>query len=147
VTRCLLALAAQATVFWLLLAALGPGQVAWRTWMVLHALLALALLAVYAVPWPAARWGAGRWLAVAFYAAFLSAFFAGADAGLDALQGTRPARAAPWPALGGLALWQLLFPGIFSLAAGGPQRCSITPSIGSAASFQGARLIMSRVSE
>jgi hypothetical protein len=118
-SRRLLALAVQALVFWLLLAALGPGMVAWPTWLVLHALLALALLTLTLAPWPAARWGAGRWLAVAFYAALLSAFFAGADAGLDALHGAQRSRAAPWPALGGLALWQVLFPGVFSLAAGG----------------------------
>jgi hypothetical protein len=119
VKRHLLALAVQASVFWLPLAALGPGHVAWRTWMVLHAMLALALLALCMTPGPIARWGASRWLAMALYAALLSAFFAGADAGLDALQGTRPARAVPWPALGGLELWQLLCPGVVSLAAGG----------------------------
>lgn len=108
----------QAAVFWLVLAGLGLGAVGVSTWASLHGVMAMALLVLRVAPWAAARWRAGTWMAVAFYAAFLAAFFAGADFGLDALHGVQGRRARMGSELGGLALWQLLCPGLFSLALG-----------------------------
>ncbi len=122
-TRRVLVLAVQAAVFWLVLAGLGLGAVGVSTWASLHGALAMALLVLRVAPWSAARWRARTWVAVAFYAAFLAAFFAGADYGLDALHGVQRRRAQMGSELGGLALWQLLCPGIFSLALGALVDC------------------------
>ena len=122
-TRRVLGLAVQAAVFWLVLAGLGFGAVGVGLWASLHGLLAIALLVLRVAPWSAARWRARTWMVVAFYAAFLAAFFAGADFGLDALHGTQRQRAQMESVLGGLALWQLLCPGIFSLALGALVDC------------------------
>lgn len=118
-----LGLAVQAVVFWLVLAGLGFGAVGIGTWASLHGVLAMALLALRMAPRPAARWRAGTWMAVAFYAVFLAAFFAGAELGLDALHGVQRRRAQVGSELGGLALWQLLCPGLFSLALGALVDC------------------------
>ena len=117
-TKGVLGLAVQAVVFWLVLAGLGLDTVGVGTWASLHGVMAMALLVLRIAPWSAARWRAGAWKAVAFYAAFLAAFFAGADFGLDALHGAQRRRAQMGSELGGLALWQLLCPGLFSLALG-----------------------------
>lgn len=122
-TGCLLGLAVQAAVFWLVLAGLGLGAIGASTWASLHGALAVALLVLRMAPWSAARWRAGTWMAVAFYAFFLAAFFAGAELGLDALHGLQRRRAQMGPELGGLALWQLLCPGLFSLALGALVDC------------------------
>ncbi len=121
VPRVVLALAVQALVFWLVLAALGYGVVAGPTWVVLHLLMAIGLVALLAAPKATAgstRWRARSWLAIAFYAAFLAAFLAGANFALDALHGAHRQRTGMVPHLGGLALWQVLCPGVFSLALG-----------------------------
>ena len=119
----MLGLAVQAAVFWLVLAGLGLGAVGVSTWASLHGVLAMALLVLCVAPWSEARWRTGTWMAVAFYAAFLAAFFAGADLGLDALHGVQRRRAQTGSELGGLALWQLLCPGLFSLALGALVDC------------------------
>jgi hypothetical protein len=118
-----LGLAVQASVFWLVLAGLGLGAVGVSTWASLHGVLAMALLVLRMAPWSEARWRAGTWMVVAFYAAFLAAFFAGADFGLDALHGVQRRRGQMGSELGGLALWQLLCPGLFSLALGALADC------------------------
>ena len=127
----MLGLAVQAAVFWLVLAGLGLGAVGVSTWARLHGVLAMALLLLRVAPGSTARWRAGTWMAVAFYAAFLAAFFAGADFGLDALHGVQGRRAQVGSELGGLALWQLLCPGLFSLALGAlvDGLCSQEPAI------------------
>ncbi len=88
-----LSLAVQAVVFWLVLAALGFGLVDGRTWATLHVVVALGILGLRTAPCPASRWRARTWLVIAFYAAFLAAFFAGANFGLDALHGVHRRRA------------------------------------------------------
>lgn len=121
-----LSLAVQAVVFWLVLAALGFGLVEGRTWAVLHGVVALGLLALRTAPCPASRWRAKTWLVIAFYAAFLAAFFAGANFALDALHGVNRRRAEIGLDLEGLALWQFLCPGVFSLAVGALADCFCT---------------------
>lgn len=129
--RRVLGLAVQASVFWLVLAGLGLGAVGVSTWANLHGVMAITLLVLRVAPWSEARWPAGTWMAVAFYAAFLAAFFAGAELGLDALHGAQRRTAQRGSELGGLALWQLLCPGLFSLALGAlvDCRCSEAPAI------------------
>lgn len=122
-TRRVLGLAVQGSVFWLVLAGLGLGAVGVSIWASLHGVLAMALLWLRVAPWSAARWRAGTWMAVAFYAAFLAAFFAGAELGLDALHGAQRRRVQVGSERGGLALWQLLCPGLFSLALGALVDC------------------------
>jgi hypothetical protein len=119
ISRHLLALAVQASTFWLVLSVVGPGLVDVRYWLVLHFVLACGLVVLAVAPSPAAQWGASTWLAVAFYAAFLAAFFAGAQFGLDALHGVQRRRYEP----AGFALWQFLCPGVFSLALGALSNC------------------------
>jgi hypothetical protein len=119
----MLGLAVQAAVFWLVLAGFGLGKVGVGTWASVHGVMAMGLLVLRMAPWSEARWRAGTWKAVAFYAAFLAAFFAGADFGLDALHGAQRRRAQMGSELGGLALWQLLCPGLFSLALGAMVDC------------------------
>lgn len=119
----MLGLAVQAAVFWMVLAGLGLGAVGIGTWASLHGVLAIALWVLRVAPWSAARWRAGTWTAAAFYAVFLAAFFAGADMGLDALHGVQRRRAQVGSELGGLALWQLLCPGLFSLSLGALVDC------------------------
>jgi hypothetical protein len=122
-TRRVLGLAVQAAVFWLVLAGLGLGAVSASTWASLHGVLAIALLVLRVAPGSAARWRARTSMAVAFYAAFLAAFFAGADFGLDALHGLQRRQSQMGSELFGLALWQLLCPGVFSLALGALVDC------------------------
>jgi hypothetical protein len=120
--RLLPALAVQAAVFWGVLALLGQGAVATPAWCVLHAVLAAVLCGCVLWPWrwasarQLARIGPRRWLWIAFYALFLALFFAAADIGLDALHGVQRKRPEIAAQLGGLALWQLLCPGVFSVA-------------------------------
>lgn len=113
-----LTLVVQGLVFWTVLAAIGPGAVAGETWLVLHAVLAIALVLLHSRPGPTAHWNARTWLVVALYAMFLAAIFAGANFALDALHGIDRPRAEVAAHLGGLELWQALCPGIFSLAVG-----------------------------
>ena len=112
------ALVAQAAVFWLTLAPLGPGMVSDRTWLALHALLAFTLVAIQSAPAAARVVSARTWVAVAFYSAFFAACFAGANFALDALHGAHRPKADMAAFWGGLELWQFLFPGVFSLALG-----------------------------
>ena len=54
---------------------------------------------------------------------FRSAFFAGVDLALDALHGAQRRHADIASDVGGLALWQVLCPGVFSFAAGALAGC------------------------
>ena len=116
--RLALALMVQAAVFLEVLAALGPGRTGAPTWAALQLVLAGGLVALRMAPCAATQWSARRWLAIAFYATFFAAFFAGANFALDALHGAQRQRADIASHLGGLELWQLLCPGLFSFAAG-----------------------------
>ncbi len=114
-----------------MLAGLGLGTVGVSTWASLHGVLAIAQLVLRVAPWSAARWRAGTWMAVAFYAVFLAAFFAGTELGLDALHRVQRRQAQTGFELGGVTLWQLLCPGLFSLALRAlvDCRCSEPPAI------------------
>lgn len=125
-----LALAAQALAFWTVRVLLGPGGVGSGSWLALHALLAFGLVLLHALPAVATRWTARNWLAVVFYALYFAALFAGANFALDALHGAERPQAEVAPLLGGLELWQVLCPGVFSLAVGAmagclPRRCNV----------------------
>jgi hypothetical protein len=112
------ALSFQALAFWSVLLALSQGSVGVGAWLALHGLLALGLIALNTVPCAPARWPARTWLALAFYAVFFAAFFAGANFALDALHGAQRQRVEIAPQVGGLELWQVLCPGVFSFAIG-----------------------------
>jgi hypothetical protein len=112
------ALLAQAAVYWGVLALLGTGAVSVWTWAALQGLLAVALV-VLRLARTTRHWRAHIWLAIAIYAVFFAAFFAGANFALDALHGAQRLKAEVSVHLGGLDLWQFLCPGVFSLALGG----------------------------
>jgi hypothetical protein len=107
----------QLAVYWALVGTLAVASVTtWACW-VLQALLALAFWGSYR--WrPSANLTPRSWVRLAIYSVLGAASFAGANFAMDALHGAHRPKAEVASHLGGLELWFVLCPGVFSLALG-----------------------------
>ncbi len=134
---CAIALAAQAVLFWSLVAWLPAAAVSGTAWAALYALVVLVALALTVLPSalpgaltgaltgslpdasPGTRAGSSGWVGwarLAFYALFFALFFAAANFALDALHGAQRPKADIARQLGGLEVWFVLCPGVVSMA-------------------------------
>lgn len=88
-------------------------------------LYGLSVVALLLLPrTPLTQVGAATWIAVAAYAVFFAIFFATAAFALDALHGAHRPKTEVARHLGGLELWIVLCPGLFSLALAAAWRTS-----------------------
>ena len=65
------------------------------------------------------NWPVSRWIGLLAWSLYFAAIFWGADQGLDALHGAHNRRGDVKVLLGGLELWMVFFPGLFSVALAG----------------------------
>jgi hypothetical protein len=116
-------LAAITAVYWLIVALLRDAPVVWLAWAVLYAVCLLLGLGAWRVWRPEA--GVRFWAVAAFRVLLLAGIFYGANGGLDALYGSDRQRARVEAGLGGMELWFVLCPGLFSVAVGSALRAAV----------------------
>ena len=133
----LLAFALQCLVFWVLVWLFEPTAVAGLAWAALFAMCSVGtvVLARRAQRRPSAQPQA-LWLSVAFYSMFIAGIFAAAEPALDRLHGAGRAKTQVAQYIGGMELWYVLCPGIFSTA--------LALSVGSAIGRRAVRFKESR---